>query len=115
MSQLEKYLLFVWIWGNKLKILTVLKQHNQMDFQRECIEAQVALLALWGAGGRGCHMHGEKWRLITLEDGKGLLPGKQCQGFMLKASKLQMSFYLKGSLMDSAVAASMCSFILYFY
>lgn len=51
---------------------------------------------LSGAGG-GAHMHGEKGRIITLEGGKELLPGKQCQGFALKASKLQMFLYLKGS------------------
>lgn len=81
--------------GELTWVLTVPKEKNQTDFQRECTEAQVAFLALWDGGGgragRGVSSAWEKWRIITLEGGKELLPGKQCQGFMLKASKLQIS------------------------
>lgn len=110
MSQFEKYLPVVWIWEGSTWVLTAPKQKNQTDFQSECTGVQVAFLALRvGVGGGSVSSAQEKWRIITLKGGKEWLPGKQCQSFMLRASKLQMFLHLKGSLMDSAVATLMCS------
>lgn len=72
--------------GDQPQVRVLTKQNNKMDFQRECVEAWVALLAL--SGGR---VHGGEMEKLRVEGRKGSPIQEQCQASCLSIGSEDVS------------------------